>query len=74
MAKTRKSSGPAVKNSRVVVSQPSREAIALRAYEIYLERGGQPGHELEDWTRAELELSVKNGKPRRKASPKAAAA
>ena len=70
MAKTRKSSTPAVKSSRTVESQPSREAIALRAYEIYLERGCEPGHELEDWTRAEQELSGKNGKGRRKALPK----
>ena len=27
-----------------------------RAYEIYLERGEQPGSELDDWLRAEREL------------------
>ena len=74
MAKTRKSSAPVVKTSPMGESQPSREAIALRAYEIYLERGGEPGHELEDWTRAELELSAKNGRPRRRVSPKSVAA
>jgi len=35
---------------------PSREEIRLRAYEIYLERGGLPGDELDDWLRAEREL------------------
>jgi hypothetical protein len=35
---------------------PSREEIRLRAYEIYLERGGLPGNELDDWLRAEREL------------------
>jgi hypothetical protein len=30
--------------------------IRRRAYEIYLERGGLPGHELEDWLQAESEL------------------
>jgi hypothetical protein len=25
------------------------EQIRMRAYEIYLERGGTDGHELEDW-------------------------
>ncbi|HYL82980.1 MAG TPA: DUF2934 domain-containing protein [Candidatus Angelobacter sp.] len=74
MAKTRKSPSPVVKNSPAVESKPSREAIALRAYEIYLERGGEPGHELEDWTRAEQELSGKNGKSGRKASPRPIAA
>jgi len=28
----------------------------LRAYEIYLERGGLPGNELDDWLQAEREL------------------
>ena len=30
--------------------------IRLRAYEIYLERGEQPGRELDDWLQAEGEL------------------
>jgi hypothetical protein len=32
------------------------EKIRLRAYEIYLERGEQPGSELGDWCQAEREL------------------
>jgi hypothetical protein len=32
------------------------EEIRLRAYEIYLERGEQPGSELDDWLQAEREL------------------
>ena len=35
---------------------PSREEIRLRAYEIYLECGGVPGNELDDWLQAEGEL------------------
>ena len=34
----------------------SDEEIRRRAYEIYLERGGLPGDELDDWLRAEREL------------------
>jgi hypothetical protein len=35
----------------------SREVeIRTRAYEIYLQRGTQPGYELEDWLQAEREL------------------
>lgn len=30
--------------------------IRLRAYAIFEERGGVPGHELEDWTQAENEV------------------
>ncbi len=32
------------------------EEIRRRAYEIYLERGGQPGRDLDDWLQAEGEL------------------
>jgi hypothetical protein len=33
--------------------------IRRRAYEIYLERGEQPGSELDDWFQAERELEGK---------------
>jgi hypothetical protein len=36
---------------------PSREAVELRAYELFVERGGQHGHDVDDWLRAELELA-----------------
>ena len=36
---------------------PSHEEIRLRAYEIYLERGGLPGDEVDDWLQAERELT-----------------
>jgi hypothetical protein len=35
---------------------PIREAIATRAYELFLARGGAHGHDLEDWLTAEDEL------------------
>jgi hypothetical protein len=35
---------------------PTTEEIAERAYEIFVARGGQPGHELDDWLQAESEL------------------
>ena len=37
-------------------SGPSDEAIRLRAYHRYLERGGGHGKESEDWIQAEKEL------------------
>lgn len=38
--------------------KPSREEIASRAYELYLQRSGAPsGKDLDDWIRAEKELS-----------------
>ena len=36
-----------------------RDGIARRAYEIYVQRGGQNGQDVEDWLRAEKELSGK---------------
>jgi hypothetical protein len=35
---------------------PRHEQIEQRAYEIYLERGGEDGQALEDWLIAEEEL------------------
>ena len=35
---------------------PTSEEIAQRAYEIFLARGGEPGHDLDDWLQAESEL------------------
>jgi hypothetical protein len=32
------------------------EEIRRRAYELFLERGGTPGHESEDWITAEREV------------------
>jgi hypothetical protein len=36
---------------------PTDEAIAKRAYELYLQRGSVSGHELDDWLEAEAQLS-----------------
>jgi len=36
---------------------PSNEQIEQRAYEIYLQRGCENGHDMEDWLSAEQELS-----------------
>lgn len=37
---------------------PAREKIQARAHEIYLARGAQPGHELDDWLQAEQEIMM----------------
>jgi Protein of unknown function (DUF2934) len=36
-----------------------REGIASRAYEIYVQRGGENGQDVEDWLKAEKEISGK---------------
>jgi hypothetical protein len=74
MPTTRNGSSPKVSKSRTAKKSPAREEIALRAYQIYLERGGAPGNPLDDWTRAERELLGRNGQPRRKSAPKSKAA
>jgi hypothetical protein len=35
-----------------------RDRIAERAYELYVSRGREGGHELEDWLAAERELTA----------------
>ncbi len=42
--------------SRSMASEPSDEDIRMRAYHLYLERGGGHGMDFEDWLRAEREL------------------
>jgi len=34
----------------------SEHDIACRAYDLYLTRGQEPGHQLDDWLQAEQEL------------------
>jgi len=36
---------------------PTADQIRVRAYELYLERGGGHGNDLDDWFAAERELS-----------------
>ncbi len=35
---------------------PTKVRIEARAYELYLRRGGQDGHDVENWLNAEVEL------------------
>jgi hypothetical protein len=41
------------------------ELIRKRAYEVFEARGREPGHDLEDWLRAELEIKRRLGLHRR---------
>ena len=36
--------------------RPGHDRVARRAYEIFQQRGGQPGRDLDDWLEAEREL------------------
>ena len=47
---------------------PTRGEIELRAHQIYVERGGAPGQDVDDWLQAERELLEKYGKTSLKAT------
>jgi hypothetical protein len=49
-------SAPTAADEASIHGEPSTEAVARRAYEIFLERGGAHGNESDDWLQAELEL------------------
>ena len=36
--------------------------IRLRAFELYQDRGGEDGHEVEDWLRAQEEITGKKAR------------
>lgn len=74
MAKTRESSSPTMEKARNGKYHPSREEIAMRAYQIYQERNGAPGDELSDWIMAERQLMEQKSKPNRKPAPRAKSA
>lgn len=38
------------------ISCPTEDRMRVRAYQVYLERGGQHGHDTDDWLQAEYEL------------------
>jgi DUF2934 family protein len=46
------------KDERAVENLARESEIQRRAYQIYLERGEQPGLDLDDWLLAERELSI----------------
>ena len=39
---------------------PSQAEIEFLAYQIFLERGGEPGHDLSDWLAAEEQLKTRS--------------
>jgi hypothetical protein len=62
----RRRRSPARKNGGIRTSTPHNppgpHAIARRAYEIFLARGAEHGHDLDDWLQAEREVG---GLPKR---------
>jgi Protein of unknown function (DUF2934) len=56
----RESSRSTVENGGTPINSALEEQIRNRAYELYLERGGQDGFDQEDWSRAEREVRTKS--------------
>jgi len=52
---------PAAKASATSSATSLELDIRLRAYELYQQRGGEEGHEIEDWLRAEEEVRQNMG-------------
>jgi hypothetical protein len=50
----------AVEEKRRLLQSTREQEIRNRAYEIYLQRGAQPGYEIEDWLQAEVELTTQS--------------
>ena len=44
------------------VDNDLEQEIRIRAYEIFEQRGGEPGRELEDWLQAEAEVLARHGR------------
>jgi Protein of unknown function (DUF2934) len=55
----RESNGAAAENG-AQLDPGIQEEIRVRAYELYLERGGRDGFDQEDWSRAESEVLSRN--------------
>ena len=64
-----KTAAPRTARRPKTAAGPSYEAIAARAYEIYLGRNGAPGDPNADWLQAEQELAATGApKSRRRTS------
>ena len=46
------------KSKEVDLDSTREREIRRRAFEIYLDRGSEPGRDLEDWLQAERELTT----------------
>ncbi len=50
--------GTVVEEKERLLQSTHEQEIRDRAYEIYRQRGAQPGYELEDWLQAEREVTT----------------
>jgi Protein of unknown function (DUF2934) len=57
-AKMISSAGASKPESECAQATSREDVIRTRAYEIFLQRGGQHGYEIEDWLQAEREFGL----------------
>lgn len=62
MKRTTTMPGPPQTIYQTLESIQLQEQIRLRAYALYEERGREDGHDLEDWLRAESQVTEKKAK------------
>jgi Protein of unknown function (DUF2934) len=51
---------PSASQPQTSEGRPTHDEIELRAYQLYVERGGGDGNDVEDWLQAERELVAKH--------------
>jgi outer membrane protein TolC len=56
MAKVKSDYTQSVPTGKQLSSSVTEEAIARRAYELYLRRAGEDGRDIDDWLEAERQL------------------
>jgi hypothetical protein len=56
MAKPQNINASQVPEKKIQPSEISQELIERRAYSLYLARGAEDGHDIDDWLQAEREL------------------
>ncbi len=56
-------SGMRIEEDPMEKKGPSKEEVRQRAYELFLERGGEHGSDVGDWLEAERELQERYARP-----------
>ena len=67
---TAKASKTKARNEDPVLTISVEERIRRRAYELYVVRGGEHGHDIDDWLQAETELMAERLQSPIQAKPK----
>lgn len=64
----RETTSAMTENGAAQLDPQIQDEIRVRAYELYLERGGQDGFDQQDWSRAETEILSRYQRQREKSA------